>query len=40
VVARPGIEQRIMNVLHGAVSVRSVFSRSFSSFTLLLHPGK
>jgi hypothetical protein len=40
VVARPGIEQRIMNVLHGAGSVRSVFSRSFSSFTLLLHPGK
>ena len=39
-VMRPGIRQRIMSVLHGAVSVRSVFSRSFSSSTLLFHPGK
>ena len=39
-VMRPGIGQRIMSVLHGAVSVSSVFSRSSSSSTLLLHPGK
>ena len=39
-VMRNGIGQRIMSVLHGAVSVSSVFSRSFSSSMLLLHPGK
>jgi hypothetical protein len=39
-VLRCGIGQRIMSVLHGAVSVRSVFSRSFSSSTLLLQTGK
>jgi hypothetical protein len=39
-VVRPGIGQRIMSALHGAVSVSRVFSRSFSSATLLLHPGK
>ncbi len=39
-VVRPGIGQRIMSVLHGAVSVSSVFSRSSSSSTLLFHPGK
>jgi hypothetical protein len=39
-VMRPGIGHRIMSVLHGAVSVNSVFSRSFSSSMLLLHPGK
>jgi hypothetical protein len=39
-VMRPGIGQRIMSVLHGAGSVSSVFSRSFSSSTLLFHPGK
>jgi hypothetical protein len=37
---RPGIGQRVMSVLHGAVSVSSLFSRGFSSSTLLLHPGK
>src|SRR5215510_15718459 len=40
IVMRPGIGHRIMNLLHGAVSVSSVFSRSFSSSMLLLHPGK
>jgi hypothetical protein len=40
VVMRPGIGQRVMSVLHGAVSVSSLFSRGFSSSTLLLHPGK
>jgi hypothetical protein len=40
VVTRPGIGQWIVSVLHGAVSVRSVFSRSISSSTLLLHAGK
>jgi hypothetical protein len=39
-VMRPGIGQRIMNALHGPGSVRSVFGRSFSSYALLLHPGK
>jgi hypothetical protein len=39
-VMRPGIGQRIMSVLHGAVCFSSVFSRSFSLSTLLLHPGK
>jgi hypothetical protein len=39
-VMRPGIGQRVMSVLHGAVSVSSLFSRGFSSSTLLLHPGK
>ena len=38
-IMRPGIGQRIMSALHGAVSISSVFSRSFSS-TLLLHAGK
>ena len=39
-VMRLGIGQRIMSVLHGVVSVSSVFSRSFSSSALLLHSGK
>lgn len=39
-IIRPGIAQRIMSVLHRPVSVSSVFSRNFSSPTLLLHPGK
>ena len=39
-VMRPGVGQRIMSVLHGAASVSSVFSRSFSSSPLLLHAGK
>jgi hypothetical protein len=39
-VMQPGFGQRIMSVLHGAVSVSSVFSRSFSSSALLLHSGK
>ena len=39
-VMRPGIGQRIVSVLHGAASVSSVFSRSFSSSTLLLHTGR
>lgn len=39
-VMRPGIGQRIISVLHGAVSVSSVFRRSFSSSVLVLHPGK
>lgn len=40
VVMRPGIGQRVMSVLHGPVSVSSLFSRGFSSSTLLLHTGK
>ena len=39
-VMRPGIGQWIVSVLHGAVSVRNVFSRSITSSTLLLHAGK
>jgi len=40
IVMRPGVGQRIMSVLHGAGFVRSLFSRSISLSTLLLHPGK
>ena len=39
-VMQPGIGQRIVSVLRGAGSVSSVFSRSLSSSTLLLHTGK
>lgn len=39
-VMRLGIGQRIMSALHGLGSAPSVFSRSFSSYALLVHPGK
>jgi len=40
IVMRPGVGQRIMSVLHGAGSVSSVFSRSFSSSLLRFHFGE
>jgi len=39
-VMQPGVYQRIMNVLPRAIFVSSIFSRSFSSSTLLFHTDK
>jgi hypothetical protein len=39
-IMRSGIAQRVMSVLHGAVSIGSFFDRSFSSSTLVLCAGK
>jgi hypothetical protein len=39
-VMQPGVYQRIMNVLPRAILVSSIFSRSFSSSTLLFHSDK
>jgi len=39
-VMQPGVYQRIMNVLPRVIFVSSIFSRSFSSSTLLFHTDK
>jgi hypothetical protein len=40
IVMWPGIGQRIMSILHGAVSIGSIFSEPFFSSVLLFHSDK